>query len=194
MRRLAILLVLISASLAQCDTIVSGLETSYASYLHTSVGCGQPHPTTLYANLSQLAEGYSYAAQCFKDEGNIGKAHAYYSLAAGRYGAAADALCSSDYALKANLYISSGDAYIAAAQPVLARQAYEKAISTYSAHPREVGITLYSTAKEKEYALDHPMAESLPDVGNKGNISWLPIAMAGLVFVGIGLAIVSLRR
>ena len=194
MKRLAVFLLLLAAGFAQCNGIVSSLETNYASYLSTSVSCATPHPNTLYANLSQLAEGYSYAAQCFKEDGNTGKALAYYSLAGGRYGAAADALCSTDYALKMNLYLSSGDAYRSAGQDALARQSYETAIKTYNAHPSNIDSSLYSAASSKIYALDHPMAKSLSDVGNSNSVDWLPIAIAGLVFVGIGLVIISLRK
>ena len=194
MRRLAIFLILLAASFAQCDNILSGLETNYASYLHTSVGCDTPHPGTLYANLSQLAEGYSYVAQCFKEEGNTQKALAYYSLAGDRYAAAAAALCSTDYGLKMNLYISSGDAYQSAGQNALAKESYENAVGVYSAHTDSIDGSLYGRVNSRLYALAHPMAESLSEVGDSNSTGWLPIAIAGLVFVGIGLVIISLKR
>lgn len=194
MKRLLLVLILLAAGFAQCSDIASKLETDYTPYLTTSVGCDIPHQTTLYANISQLAEGYSYVAQCFQEEGNAGKALAYYSLAGNRYAAAANALCSTDYALKMNLYLSSGDAYHSAGQDAEARASYGDAIKTYNAHTDAIDGTLYASANSRIYALDHPTVKNLSDVGDSNTLNWLPFVIAGIVFVGIGLTIVTLRK
>lgn len=197
MKRLILLLLVLSAALAQCSELASSLESAYGGYALMpagSIDCSRPLSPELYANLSQLAEGYIYVAQCFKEHGDAAKAGAYYALAASKYTLASTALCTTDFSLQAQLWISAGDAYQKANQPTLARESYNGAISVYQAHAAVVDSSYYATAQQRLYEMDHPIAESIGEVGDTNQTDWVPLAIAGIVFVGIGLVIFSLKK
>ena len=195
MKRLVLLLILSSLAFSQCATLVSDLETANANYVQINeVDCSRPMDKTLYANLAQLAEGYSYAAQCFKDNGETDKARAYYKLAAEKYMVASDALCDTDHSIRMSLAISAGDDYRVANEPELARASYEKALLIYQIYGTEIDPKLYSNANQKLYENENPVLQEWKQVGEDETIDWIPFVIAGLVFMGIGLVVISLKK
>lgn len=194
MRRLILLLMLFAAVFAQCDEALTTLETDYASYMHiTSVDCDHPNAESLYATLAEIAESYAYVAQCYREDNDLAKSYAYYTVAGEKYLAAADALCTTDYSLKMNLYISSGDSYAGAKQTEAARASYEKASVVYRVHNEEIDSALYALVNNKIYKLDHPLAEDVQDVTSEEEVDWVPFAVAALVVIGILITLISLR-
>lgn len=195
MKRLVLLIVLASLAFSQCSTIVSDLETAHANYVYMdAIDCSRPMSDTPYVNLAQLAEGYAYAAQCFKEEAVADKAMAYYALSAEKYLLASEALCETDYPIQMLLLMSAGDAYKSARQTELARTTYNQALMHYRQHHEEIDSSLYATTEQKLYELDHPLVDDWSDAGDKESTDWIPFAIAGLVFVGLGLVILSLKK
>jgi len=196
MKSIVFLMLFASLALATCSDQLTTLEKEYQSYLGlVSIECSVQNTKEIYSNLAALGEGYKVIAECFKEAGEPGKASAYFSLAGEKYKLTADALCTDyDYGLKTQLYLSAGDAYKNAGQPQLARVQYDSAVSTYQTHTDAVDAGLYGIAQQKLYELDHPVGNTFQTVGDTSSMNWLPIAVAALVFFGIGIVVFSLGK
>ena len=78
--------------------------------------------------------------------------------------------------------------------PDEAGSAYTTARDLYMENPNAVPLTLYSEANQKLYEADNPLANTYQEAGDESGFDFLPIAIGGIVFVGIGLTIFYLRR
>ncbi|MFC2175031.1 hypothetical protein ACFLQ2_04170 [archaeon] len=195
MKRLVLLLLLGSLAMAQCAELVPEVEKGLEAYVGLDrVDCASQNTGNIYYSLAQLAEGYSQVAQCYKEQDDSDREIAFSLLAGRKYKLAADALCETDYSLKLQLYISSGDAYADAYEPWMARDVYEDGTALYRMHSTVIDASIHAELQRKLLELDYTVPEKIQDVETSDEADWTPYAFVVLVLVFIALVIITILR
>ena len=196
MKRLVLLLLLSSLALADCTALVTQAEQGREGLVALdSVDCDAQGTKGFYSGLAALAEDYMLAAQCYEGQSEDAPATAFYFYAAEKYALAGDALCSSDYSLKMGLYLSSGDAYLAAGDRGRARGSFEKAEQLYSLHSSKIDNSLNAELQRRLHELDYPVNPQQafrPDASEEAD--WAPIAAALVLVAGLALVGITIVR